>query len=305
MAHLSVGCFGKLPFWPEYLEARVNFETSNGLKQWLHLGREDARMADESGGGKDAERSTPLRILLSMSGSPDLLAAVLRPSKGRGGRHFPFAVFVHFPRKAYGKHFPLIPMALSGVWEELEDAWEALASLASHDAFTEMLQSLEVQPPTPLRDVRNAYEAQMREQASGLFEGGDGESLATLVSSMPDVIGRLKQKGNGGTALQLPVAGDLTDACFDASVWIDLFNRQFRLRRLDPCVFVDAGTDGSSRKAVLKFGPLVPSDYAGVMGLGGTAEAPLRPAHQAGAEGENDGGAGESLTYAELLGRRF
>ncbi len=37
-AYLSVGCFGKLPFWPEYMESGVAFGTSRALKFTVYSG---------------------------------------------------------------------------------------------------------------------------------------------------------------------------------------------------------------------------------------------------------------------------
>jgi type VI secretion system ImpM family protein len=301
--NLRVGCFGKLPFWPEYLEVGVGLATSRGLRGWLHEGREIARMTDEAGRRSDAEVRSQLRFLIGLPGSPDLLAAVLRPSKGRGGREFPFTVFVHFPRKSYGKHYGLIPMALSRVWEELEDAWDSLASLASRESFNEMMESLEVSPPVPAREIRRFYESRQRDPLDELFGCREGASLERLNENMAEVLATLRGRGGGEPTVQLPVSHDPTTACFDASIWIDLVNRHFRLRRFDPCVFLDGRPSQPDRQVLLKYGPLGPSDYSVVMGLNGASKMLHRPA--ATPEGVPPGTLHEGLTYSDLLGRRF
>ena len=99
---LRVGCFGKLPFWPEYLEYGARFATSRGLKSWLHEGRAEARLADtEDGGRRDADPDTRLRILLGFPGSPELLAGVV-VDRNEGGT----ALFLEASRRL-GERFKL------------------------------------------------------------------------------------------------------------------------------------------------------------------------------------------------------
>ena len=43
--YLTPGAYGKLPFWPEYLEVQVAHPSSRELKRWIHEGRHAAGLA--------------------------------------------------------------------------------------------------------------------------------------------------------------------------------------------------------------------------------------------------------------------
>ena len=304
--YLPVGCFGKLPIWPEYMEAGTSYPAARALKQWLHGGREHAGMEDPEGGRADTEVRAHLRLLIGVPGSTELLVGVLRPSGDQGGRSFPFSVFSLIPRKLYGKHYPLLPLALSPIWDALEDAWDSLAGVATKGAFEELLESLEVPHPAPLNEVKAVYQGRQRESTGPLLAREDGASLGRALGNMPALLNRLRKGSDAeGLLVELPVSREPDGACFDTSVWIDLVNRQFRLKRFDPLVFLDASRVPADRRLLLKFGALRPSDYSAIMALRDDGGAMARPAHAE--PGKEDGASPDPAppTYVELLGRKL
>lgn len=304
--YLPVGCFGKLPIWPEYLEAGTSYPAARALKQWLHGGREHAGMEDPEGGRADTEVRAQLRLLIGLPGSTELLVGVLRPSGDQGGRSFPFSVFSLIPRKLYGKHYGLLPLALSPVWDVLEDAWDSLAGVATKGAFEELLESLEVPHPAPLGEVKGVYQGRQRESTDALFAREDGASLARALGGLPALLNRLRKGSDAeGLLMELPVSREPDGACFDASVWIDLVNRQFMLKRFEPLVFLDAGQEAADRRLLLKFGALRPSDYPAIMALSEAGADVARPAHAAPGEETGAEPAPAPATYEGLLGSKL
>jgi len=304
-----MACFGKLPFWREYLTGGAVHPTSRALRDWLHRGKEALGLENGEEGVKDEVFNARLRVLIGLPGSKELLAGVIRPSNDAGGRHFPFAVFTHFPRKLYGKNYSLLPLALVPVWEALGDAWDALAAVASREAFEETLASNEAPGLVPVAEARGDYQGRQGEDAIHVFESDPASSPQALRDNMPEVLtGLPKTSGGGGLNLQLPAAPDLEEACFNASLWIDLVNRQFRLRRHEPSVLIDAKVSGSPRRVFLKFGAMEPGDYIDIMGAEADTNL-VRPARASSADAGSEAGSEvrpeERLTYAQLLETRF
>jgi len=303
--YLTVACFGKLPFWPEFLEVGVAEPTARHLKRWLHQGREYAGLQAEEENPPDLPIQAHVRCLIELPGSGELLAGVVRPSTDRGGRHFPFAVFTQFSRRIYGKHYALLLLALAPVWEALEDAWQQIHIASTEEEFRERLDAVEVPHPAGRDEVRAVHRRMLRDGAGRLFDRDDGTDAGLLAERMPDLLLRLRKLGSAdGLGLWLPVSEDLEEACFDAGWWIELLNRQFRLKRFEPSVFIDGRPGLRDRLAVLKFGPLRAEDYPGIAGLDLEWKSFLRPVHgdppAAGSE-TAPGGA----SFEELLARRL
>jgi type VI secretion system ImpM family protein len=301
--YLPLGCFGKLSFYGDYLKVGVSHPTARALIDlMLHGTRELAADESDHGGYKDVAVQTSHWILFGEPGSKELLLGVSRPSGDSGGRHFPFVLFTHVPRKIYGRHYSLLPLALTPVWVALAEAWEALAESATRDGFEEALEGIELPDVIDVKEARGDFQGRQREDAGKLFEGRKGASPASLAQKMPELLERLRKSGDDGLSVQLPVATDLGEACFNVSVWLDLINNQFRLRRFEPSVFLDERTTVDARVVVLRFGPLGPSDYPDIIGRP-RPEAFLRPAHAESPVQESSGD--RAMTYGDFLGARY
>jgi hypothetical protein len=305
--YLPLGCYGKLPFWPEYLKETVSYPSSRALVTWIHEGRGEASLG--GGGGQVAsppEETARLRLLHGEVGSPEIVAGVIRPSADQGGlRKFPFMVLTHFPRRLYGgKSYSLLPLALAPVWEALDHAWDTLASVASRDAFREILSSLRIPSPAPPRETEESYRSHQKDKAGGFMGRGDGASAEQLAANMPELVAQIR-RGAGALRVVLPVSSDLEAASLDTSFWADLINRQFMLRRVELSVFLDESPRQAERKVLLAHPPLTPPDYAVIMGGADSAAGILRPAHPAAGQTAASGAPGPEVTYADLLSRRF
>jgi type VI secretion system ImpM family protein len=302
-AYLPLGCFGKLPFYGDYLKEGVSQPTARAvIELMLHGKRELAVDETDHGGYKDVAIEGSHWILLGEAGSRELFVGVLRPSRDGGGRHFPFAVFTHVPRKIYGRHYSLLPLALTPIWVALAEAWEALADVATRDGFEETLEAIELPDLIDLKEARGDFQGRQGEDAGKLFEGRNGASPAHLARTMPELLERLRKGGEDGLSVQLPVARELGEACFNVSVWLDLLNSQFRLRRFEPSVFLDERTAVEARLVVLRFGSLGPPDYLDIIGRP-RPEAFLRPAHAE--TPDEDSSNHQAMTYGDFLGARY
>lgn len=301
--HLPLGCFGKLPIYGDYLKEGASQPTARAMIElMLHAQRELAVDESDDGGYRDVAIEGSHWILFGDPGSRELLVGVLRPSRDSGGRHFPFLLFTHMPRKIYGRHYSLLPLALTPIWVALAEAWEALAESANRDGFEETLEAIELPDMIDVKEARGDFQGRQREDAGMLFEGGNGASQAHLAQKMPELLQRLRKGGDEGLSVQLPVAGDLGEACFNVSVWLDLVSNQFRLRHFEPSMFLDERTAVDARVVVLRFGPLDPSDYLDIIGRP-RPEAFLRPAH--GEIPETESSADQAMTYGDFLGTRY
>ncbi len=275
---LPLGCFGKLPFWPEYLEFGVSYATSRALKAFLLAGRSELEGREEVPANSRVVQG--IRFVIALPASVELLVGYLRPSTDLGGlRRFPFAVFVHLPRRSYGRHFRLLPTGLDGVWNLLEDAWSSVAELASEAGFREAIAATRVPMPRSPGEARAIYEAALDRDMEGLFAGHVGARVDGLPGGLRELISRLKSaKGAAQLTVELPVSAGIEEATADTSVWLDLLGRQFWRMRIEPSFFLDARPQCPGRGLILRFGELEPRDFPLLFGLRDEADGVLRPA---------------------------
>lgn len=259
--YLELGCFGKVPCWEEHWQETLSDPSAHALRQWVSAGREETG-TEESGG---------VRFLFGLPESADLVVGILRPSRDKKSRSFPFAVLSLFPRRPYRKTYATLPLALVPAWEALSDAWESLAGVANRSSFQEMLESTLVPSPPEPRQIQADYEAMQSEPLVRMLEGPDGGPPRSLAGDLGGLVPRLKSAGSDGLVAEVPVSRDLAAAAFDVAFWIDLVNRQFRFKRHEPAVFIREAPGEQGRTALLSFGRLLPRDYAAILGAEGSA----------------------------------
>lgn len=299
-AYVEPGCYGKLPFWPEYLSENLAGASAREVKRWLHEGRAAAGLSADGGSVEEPNETRSLRFLYGAPGASDLAVGVVRPSADVGGkRRFPFAVLVTLPRRASGRNWELLPMALSPVWDALDDFWDALAAVASRAAFDQVFSSARVPAPAAPGDLKGEFDAAQRESVARIFDRGDGASLPALRVHLPDALREIK-KDPGGARLDVPASRPLELAAFEASFWMELVNRQFFWKRLEPQVFLDSGARARDRRIAIVSGRIEPEDYGWILGTGAPGPRVKRPADLPAPAGENPGGEA-APSFADLV----
>ncbi|MGD8375903.1 MAG: TagF domain-containing protein [Acidobacteriota bacterium] len=287
--YLELGCFGKVPCWEEHWQETLSDPSAHALRQWVSAGREETG-TEEAGG---------VRFLFGLPESADLVVGILRPSRDKKSRSYPFAVLSLFPRRPYRKTYATLPLALVPTWEALSDAWESLAGVADRSSFQEMLESTLVPSPPEPRQTQADYEAMQSEPLGRMLAGPDGGPPRSLPGDLGGLVSRLKAAGAEGLVAEVPVSQDLAAAAFDVAFWIDMVNRRFRFKRHEPAVFIRETVGERGRTALLSFGRLLPRDYAAILGAEGSASDVERLA-----EGKaNAARGGQDASYGEALKR--
>jgi hypothetical protein len=291
---MPIGCYGKLPFWPEYLAAGPPARVAGVLREWLHAGFVET----------DGERAGRLRYVIGDTGEGELMAGVLRPSEDQGGlRSFPFTVHVTFPRHAVGSKYPLVIAGMDMVWDALDDAWEALAGMSSADAFREHVASIRIPLPRERAAVRPLYESYIASSADRVFGADPASGPEPLAEGLPRTIASIRETpAERALVIALPVGANLDEAPFDIAFWLDVIGRQFTWRRPEPAVFLEADAGRAPREVRLVHGPLAAAPFADVV-VGGT----VRPGvcYPARSRAGALQAAGSAPTLRQILAHRF
>lgn len=105
----TVGCFGKLPLYGDYIEHHANGAEVRGLHQWFQNG-----LAALPAGTEPAyDRGPAYSFLFPAEKAEKLLAGHFAFSRDQVGRKYPFMIFALFARESVGAALSLIPAALA------------------------------------------------------------------------------------------------------------------------------------------------------------------------------------------------
>lgn len=274
---LALGGYGKLPFWPEYLEAGLVSPTARALREWLHRGAEQARLDASGPVGGPGRTIRRRRFVVGLPGSAELVAGLIGPSADQGGlRAFPFVLFAHVPRRLFGREHALAPLALARTWAGLDECWSEVVSVDSREAFLDRLAGCRAPLPLERDRAEAAYEDGLEEYAAELFDPASGADLMRADRSLPGLVAEVARTRRLGP-LVLPVRQEPGLAAFDATFWLRVLNHGLFWRRWTPGVFLDHEPFETTRTVVLVGDELPPEAYGAAFGL--TDRGALRPAH--------------------------
>lgn len=140
----ALRAFGKLPIEADFLPPLVGGDAGEWYMGWIENGRKNY----PDYGPPVASR---FWLLLAPVGESHAVVAVLKNSRDRKGREYPFTVFVTIPRSMISAAIPAAAHWLWATWQILEVAIETLAGVQDVGAYCSFCQNRAVVLPEPLK----------------------------------------------------------------------------------------------------------------------------------------------------------
>ena len=225
----SAACFGKLPTHGDFVRYHASGRAMQGLDGWVQQGlvrvREHAARADGGAGG-EADPGT-VCFFVDLPGAPHALAGVLRPSRDRVGRRYPFLVAVEVEvRRIEGRRIPSWPVRYARFYAAAAAfVDEAVSGHFPETDVPERLGALRALFDGALFPVD--YEHRLRQTPAGdLWErtwgdAEDGRKYVTL-KNLTDALGSARGRAPR-EAFRVPLPPDARG--LDVSFWLEAFWR--------------------------------------------------------------------------------
>ncbi|MBI4565363.1 MAG: type VI secretion system-associated protein TagF [Planctomycetes bacterium] len=254
----SVGCYGKLPIFADFIRYNADGAEVERLDQWIQESLVLARAKLGSGWDAAYRRAPVTRLVFRVPNSPRFLAGVCAPGTDKAGRLFPFLVFSLAPCAPVEQDAPLLPDLYRPFTESAQD----LALGGWKDADLRQLQVRvdalpRVDPVADLAGGRTRYAEYVKGETNASFWSAaagsfDGPAKGRVVRNLIEALQWIRKDANGKSALglrfPLPAAPSGGSAeCF----WLDLAFRISGLRGVPPLVYWNAGAGEAPRHLTL------------------------------------------------------
>lgn len=120
---LDAACIGKVPTHGDFVRHRASTPTMRAFDEWIHEGLRRARRRHDSA-WEEADDDAPMtRFLFSARDrqAPNALLGVLRASRDRSGRTYPFAVTCELPKSSVrADQLACLPLRADAFYTEAE-----------------------------------------------------------------------------------------------------------------------------------------------------------------------------------------
>jgi type VI secretion system ImpM family protein len=253
---LPVSCYGKLPFYKDFLREKLVSKDAQAFRQWLDKGISHFWGPSEAYQG---ETIYPHAFLFRFPGTGSYIVGYLWGSHDQGElRFFPFSLFTSLPagREAYPPH------AILEVLESIVAAgrrWHHESSrLASHQDFKAWSRALTLQvtirPEQAVTSeiLSQAEDITIGEYADDLWEEGSESEWPALLSYLKRYEERIRERRHPtDLAIRFPSSKRMP-LVQQAQYWT-LILEQFDSRRERPCqILVPAYDDKAGITMVLR-----------------------------------------------------
>ena len=120
MSDFAIGCFGKLPIYPDFIRHNASNPEIAWLDQWFQEGILFSKSKLGQGWAETFNKAEPWNFLFHPDNSGHLLLGIFIPSRDQGGRLYPFFLFMRIDHAGF--HMPgyFAPAYFSSF---LDDAW--------------------------------------------------------------------------------------------------------------------------------------------------------------------------------------
>lgn len=253
MEYFSIGCFGKLPIYPDFIRLNASSIEVQQLDRWFQEGIHFSRSRLGRDWERDFSKADPWNFVFSPEGSSNFLIGGYIPSQDREGRHYPFFLFLRVEKAAFEVPVYFAPLTftlfLSRCREMLQADWSGI----DLKVFLSDLKLITVAPSEDSVRVQKAYLCQLQDQTISSFWtdllGDFGHPRKyLLLQSLYDLLQPLKNQplNKFGLGLKFPlVLMDLKECC-DIPFWFELSFRLLGKENGAPVFFWNRNTSKGS-----------------------------------------------------------
>lgn len=240
---LIAACHGKLPTHGDFVRHRATTPAVRAFDEWVQKGLYQARQQRRSALEAVYDEAPAIRFVFNAQEGTMPLLGVMKPSRDRSGRTYPFTVSVEAPHALDADGLRYAPVQARSFFSDAHQIVQtATAGELTHRAAIDRVRQLE--PSLGLSATRPpAYTRYLEEQTMASFwtrlfgHFGDGRKYR-LVDNMLKILTPLRGRSIAPLAygLQLPI-GSGADGSLDACFWLEACVQLLGHPAAEPTIF--------------------------------------------------------------------
>ncbi|HET6371579.1 MAG TPA: type VI secretion system-associated protein TagF [Nitrospiria bacterium] len=237
MGNGQLGCFGKLPIYPDFIRFHAVGEEIRALDQWFQEGIH----ATQSRWGRSWEteftKIDPWNFVFHPKGGEAFLIGAFVPSRDRSGRRYPFFAFLRVERRRFDVPLRFLPLIYTPFLEEASRLTQSEWSGMDLRGFLDHLERLVVPLPEDGAPAAclEAYRAFLAEKTSRDFWGslyGEFEHSRKyrFDQNLTGLLDPLRHHPSIplGMGLKFPLVSDSNARGYDLPFWFDRVERALK-----------------------------------------------------------------------------
>jgi type VI secretion system protein ImpM len=230
MYRFTLGYYGKLPLSSEFIRCQAAGAEIDELDQWLREGMYHAKSNLGSSWSTDFSQTDSWGFLYLPRDQGRFLSGLLRPSRDKAGREFPFLVYLLLEREDFHEMPWCAPMHFKDFFEQSHRLLSDVSAESDLNRLQFRLQALAPVERSETSSVETRYHAEllrhrMRDHWADLFgEFDNARKYQVLQSFLHRGLG-LNSSTQRHWQAKLPLLSLSKEETYDLPYWIDLASR--------------------------------------------------------------------------------
>ncbi len=265
----EIGCFGKLPICDEFIRYNADMQELSFLDQWLQEGMNQFKSHNDKMWDTYYSEIPPYYFLLHLKGSRRYFLGLFVSSQDKGGRRYPFIVFVSINFRKFNYNLIFVPLIFGSFLRAAEslvlNGWKN----SDKDQFLRQVKDLNLQLPSDPKNYQDALINYFNTKTNkdlwvslfGTFEDPRKHLVfQNLVQALMPLRQRNIQKFSLG--LMFPIASHDGIEAYNISFWLYFVGRLLGRALTSPVLFWNKETVHFGPRMLLFLQPPVPDSFS-------------------------------------------
>ncbi len=265
---MNIGCFGKLPIYADFIRHNAGSQEIRALDQWFQEGIfwSQRRLNKD---WDSAFRNAPnYQFLYHPLNSNHALLGVCAPNQDKGGRRYPFLIFVSIDLSQFRSHLPFVPAIFSGFLSRAGEIIQRGWIDTDVKGLISKINQINLPAYSSLDEFQQGYIEYLKTQTNqGFWEGLFGDFndrkkylvLHTLVEVLSPLRNQDPQRLTWG--LKFPLSSRPGDQAHETGLWIDIALHLLGNPSIVPNMFWSQGSVETGAGLFLYFREPSPKSY--------------------------------------------
>lgn len=226
---LAAACLGKMPTYGDFVRHRASTPSMRALDAWMQQGLYRAKQRDGRAIDSAYDAAPIYHFLFNEPEAPSTLLGVLKPSRDRSGRKYPFMVTVEVAPQAYtARTVAYLPLQAEAFYRQahrlVEEATEGTVERGDIAGRVEQLDTglaLTTEPPPTYK--RYLQQHTLAGLLARLFDHFSDGRKYRLFDNLLKALLPLRGQRNPrlSYALRFPLTSDEASAAHEACFWLE------------------------------------------------------------------------------------
>jgi len=265
---IEIGCFGKLPVYEEFIRHNSDGPEVHFLEKWLQEGVNLLKSSEKESWDEYYSDIPKYHFMLQLKDHKRLLLGIVMQSKDKGGREYPFVIFLSINHRRFNYNHIFLPVIFASVLSKarrlMSYGWED----RNVDRFVTQVEQLSAALPEDPKISQKAFVEYLASETNesfwtSLFGSFTDQRKYLVYQNLRQILLPLRQRNiqKFSLGLKFPLNSENDREAYEVTFWLYLTGRMLGRSIHSPFMFWSRESQGGYQGMLLFLQPPMPDSF--------------------------------------------